>query len=94
MNMKGRCKMVTPEVIRLDVAKIDALMEAFEAKYLHFLDIGKDDFDERDRGALAFYAIRDLLKKMEADAEELCGHMEVCDAIMAAEKVRKGEQKK
>lgn len=86
--------MVTPEVIRLDVAKIDALMEAFEAKYLHFLDIGKDDFDERDRGTLAFYAIRDLLKKMEADAEELCGHMEVCDAIMAAEKVRKGEQKK
>ena len=86
--------MVTPEVIRLDVAKIDALMEAFEAKYLHFLDIGKDDFDERDRGALAFYAIRDLLKKMEADAEELCGHMEGCDAIMAADKVRKGERKK
>ena len=86
--------MVTPEVIRLDVAKIDALMEAFEAKYLHFLDIGKDDFDERDRGALAFYAIRDLLKKMEADAEELCGHMEVCDAIMAGDKVRKGERKK
>lgn len=86
--------MVTPEVIRLDVAKIDALMEAFEAKYLHFLDIGKDDFEERDRGTLAFYAIRELLKKMEADAEELCGHMEVCDAIMAAGKVRKGEQGK
>lgn len=86
--------MVTPEVIRLDIAKIDALMEAFESKFLRFLDIGKDDFDERDRGALAFYAIRDLLKKMEADAEELCGHMEVCDAIMAAGKAKKGEKEK
>lgn len=85
--------MVTPEVIRLDAAKIDALMEAFEAKYLKFLDIGKDEFDERDRGALAFYAIRDLLQKMEADAEELCGHMEVCNAIFAASQVRKGAGK-
>ena len=92
--MKERCKMVTPEAIRLDVAKVDALMEAFEVKYLHFLDIGKEEFDERDRGALAFYALRDLLKKMEADAEELCGHMEVCDAIMAADKARKEAQKK
>lgn len=85
--------MVTPEVIRLDVAKLDALMEAFETKYLYFLDVGKDEFDERDRGALAFYAIWDLLKKMEADAEELCGHMEVCDAVVAASKA-KGVQEK
>ena len=81
--------MVTPEVIRLDVAKLDALMDAFEAKYLHFLDIGKDEFEERDQGVLAFYAMRDLLKKMDADAEELCGHMEVCDAIMAASRAKK-----
>lgn len=85
---------MTPEVIRLDVAKLDALMEAFEDKYLRFLDIGKDEVKERERGVLAFYAIRDLLKKMETDAEELCGHMEVCDAIMAASKAREGALKK
>lgn len=26
---------------------------------------------------------------MDADAEELCGHMEVCDAIMAASRAKK-----
>lgn len=83
--------MVTPEVIRRDAAKLNALMEAFEAKYLHFLDLGKDEMDERNNGALAFYAMRDLLEKMERDAEELCGHMEVCDAIFAANQVKKGE---
>lgn len=85
--------MVTPEVIRLDAAKLDALMEAFESKFLKFVDIGKDEFEEREKGVLAFYAMRDLLKKMEADAEELCGHMEVCDAIFAANQVKKGAGK-
>lgn len=82
--------MVTPDVIRLDVAKLDALMEAFEGKYLHFLDLGTEEMEERNKGALAFYAMRDLLKKMNQDAEELCGHMEVCDAIMAVNKAKKG----
>lgn len=85
--------MVTPEVVRLDVAKLDALMEAFESKYLHFLDLGKDEIEERNNGALAFYAMRDLLEKMKADAEELCGHMEVCNAVFAAAMVKKGEER-
>lgn len=85
--------MVTPEVIRLDAAKLDALMEAFEGKFLKFVDIGKDEFEEREKGVLAFYAMRDLLKKMEADAEELCGHMEVCDAVFAVNQVKKGAEK-
>lgn len=83
--------MVTPDLIRLDIAELNALMEAFEAKYLHFLDLGKGEMEKRNSGALAFYAIRDLLEKMESDAEELCGHMEVCNAIFAANQVKRGE---
>lgn len=82
--------MVTPEVIRLDAAKLDALMEAFESKFLKFIDIGKDEMEEREKGVMAFYAMRDLLKKMGEDAEELCGHMVVCDAILAANQAKKG----
>lgn len=85
--------MVTPEEIRLDVAKLDSLMEAFEAKFLHFLDLGKDEMEERNKGAMAFYAMRDLLKKMEADAEELCGHMEVCNAVFAINQIRREAQR-
>lgn len=85
--------MVTPDVIRLEAAKLDALMEAFESKFLKFIDIGKDEMQEREQGVLAFYAMRDLLKKMGEDAEELCGHMEVCDAIFAVNQVKKGDGK-
>lgn len=85
--------MVTPEEIRLDAAKLDSLMEAFEAKFLHFLDLGKDEIEERNKGAMAFYAMRDLLKKMEADAEELCGHMEVCNAVFAINQIRREAQR-
>lgn len=85
--------MVTPEVIRLDLAKLDALMEAFEAKYLHFLDLGEDEMEERNKGSLAFYTMRDLIKKMTDDAGELCGHMEVCDAIFAVNAVKEGGRK-
>lgn len=82
--------MVTPEVLRLDAAKLGALADAFERTYLHFLDIGSDEPEERNKGALAFYAMKDLVDKIVKDAEILAGNMEVCDAIYAAGLVRKG----
>lgn len=82
--------MVTPEVLRLDAAKLDALADAFEHAYLHFLDIGSEEPEERNKGALAWYAMKDLVTKVVKDAEVLSGHMEVCDAIWAASLVRKG----
>lgn len=86
--------MVTPGKLRMDVAKLDALLEAFEHTYLRFLDLGEGDIDERDRGSLAFYAIRDLAQKIIRDSDELIGHMEVCDAVLAAKStVRKGNVK-
>lgn len=75
--------MVTPGKLRMDAAKLDALLEAFEHTYLRFLDLGEEEADERDRGALAFYAIRDLAQQVIKDSDELIGHMEVCDAVLA-----------
>lgn len=49
--------MVTPEVLRLDAAKLDALADAFEHAYLHFLDIGSEEPEERNKGALTWYAM-------------------------------------
>ena len=82
--------MVTPEVLRLDAAKLGALADAFERTYLHFLDIGSDEPEERNKGALAFYAMKDLVDKIVKDAETLAGNMEVCDVIYAASMTRKG----
>lgn len=82
--------MVTPEVLRLDAAKLGALADAFEHAYLHFLDLGSEEPEERNKGALMWYAMKDLLEKVVRDAESLSGHMEVCDAVWAASLARKG----
>ena len=81
--------MVTPENLRVDMAKLDALMEAFEHTYLHFIDLGEGEMAERDKGTLAFYAMRDLLQNVITEAEELSGHMEVCDAVFAVNFIRR-----
>lgn len=82
--------MVTPDKIRTDAAKLDAYLEAFERTYLHFLDIGSDETEQRDRGTFAFYEIRDKVIGLMAEMEEFAGHMEVCNAIFAASQVRRG----
>lgn len=81
--------MVTPGKLRMDAAKLDALLEAFEHTYLRFLDLESGDPVERDRGALAFYAIRDIAQQIIVDSDELIGHMEVCDAVLAARESEK-----
>ena len=81
--------MITPEKLRVEVAKMDALMEAFGHTYLHFLDLGEDNMEERSRATFAFYALQELLLKIIAEAEELSEHMEVCDAILAIQNGRR-----
>ena len=85
--------MITPDVLRMDAAKLGALAEAFERTYLHFLDIGSDEPEERNKGALMFYAMKDLAEKVQKDAEALACNMEICDVIYAAERIRKGGNK-
>lgn len=81
--------MVSPEQIRLDAAKLEALMDAFEHRYLYFVDLGEGEREERERGMFAFYGLKEMLQKLIVEAGELSGHMEVCDAVMAANKVRR-----
>lgn len=82
--------MTTPEKIRTDAAKLDAYLEAFEHTYLHFLDVGEEEQEQRSRGTFAFYEIRDKLIELMVEMEEFAGHMEVCNAIFAANCARKG----
>ena len=82
--------MTTPGKIRTDAAKLDAYLEAFERTYLHFLEAGRDEQEERNRGTFAFYEIRDKVIGLMSEMDELAGHMEVCDAIVAAGRVARG----
>lgn len=82
--------MVTPDEIRTDAARLDAYLEAFEHTYLHFLDVGEGEQEDRDRGTFAFYEIRDKVTELMVKMEEFAGHMEVCNAIFAANAVRGG----
>ncbi len=82
--------MTTPDKLRMDAAKLDAYLEAFEHTYLHLLDIGSEERKQRDRGMVAFYDIRDKVDSLIAEMDELAGHMEVCNAIFACNQVRKG----
>lgn len=84
--------MVTPESLLLEAAKLDAYLEAFEHTYLTFLEIGKDDLRQRERGVYAFYEIKDKVESLIQQMKELSGHMEVCDAIRASDQVRKTHQ--
>ena len=82
--------MVTPDKIRTDAAKLDAYLEAFEHTYLHFLDVGSEEAEQRNRGTFAFYEIRYKIIGLMVEMEEFAGHMEVCNAIFAANQVRRG----
>ena len=80
--------MMTPEKLRLEAAKLDAYMEAFERTYLHFLEIGSEEPEQRERGTFAFYEIRDKVDWLIEQMDVLAGHMEVCNAIAAVHKYR------
>lgn len=80
--------MITPEVIRIEAAKLDAYLEAFEHTYLYFLEIGKDEPKQRERGTFAFYEIRDKVELLITQMDELSGHLLVCNAIASANKFR------
>ena len=68
--------MVTPYKIKMDAAKMDAVMEMFERTYLHFVDLGHEEMKERERGTLAFYALRDMCRDIIKDMNDLGNDME------------------
>lgn len=85
--------MTTPEKLRLDAAKLDAFLEMFETTYFYFLDAAEGDAEKRDRGALAFYEIKDRVRELMGEMEEFAGHMEVCNAIFAVNHVNRNARK-
>jgi len=80
----------TPDKLRLDAARLDAYLEAFEHTYLHFLEVGSDEQEQRIRGSFAFFEIRDKVEGLMAEMDELAGHMEVCNAILAVASTKGG----
>ena len=75
--------MTTPDELRADAAKLDVFLEMFESTYFYFLDMAEGEAEKRDRGALAFYEIKDRVHALMGEMEEFAGHMEVCNAIFA-----------
>ncbi len=83
--------MVTAEKLRLNAAKMDAIMEAFEHTYLHLIDECSGEMEERTKAAMAFYALRDMLQDVTTDAIYLSSHMEVCNAVFAVNHIKRME---
>lgn len=83
--------MTTPDKLRMDAAKLDAFLEMFESTYFYFLDMASGEAEKRDRGALAFYEIKDRVHELVGEMEEFAGHLEVCDAIWAVNRSQRKE---
>lgn len=86
--------MITPKKLRNDMAKLDALMEAFEHTYLHFIDLGAEEMEQRNKGTLAFYALRDLLQEIINEMSELSNCMEICHTMLERDNIAGKENRK
>lgn len=73
-----------------DIAKVDALMYSIEKAYLD-LEVMPQERERMDRGAYAFYALWDAIRKVADDLEMLSGDCRVVDAIYAVNNVRRQE---
>lgn len=86
--------MITPEKLRREAETADALMDAFEEEYIDVMELSKGHKEKKEQAVTALYELRDLLHKVILDMNELSGHMEVCNAVWASVKARKGENAK
>lgn len=71
-----------------DIAKADALMYSIERAYLDF-GVEPEERERMERGAYAFYALWDVIRKVADDLELLSGDCRVVDAIYAVNDVRR-----
>lgn len=71
-----------------DIAKVEALMFAFENTYLD-LDVTPTDRERADMAVDAFYALWDAIRKVSEDLDRLAGDCRVVDAIYAVNDVRR-----
>lgn len=54
-----------------ETAKLDALLDAFECRYLRYVEIGADEHKERNRASAAFYCLRDCVTEVSEIAEAI-----------------------
>lgn len=71
-----------------DIAKVEAIMFAFENTYLE-LDVAPADRARADMATDAFYALWDAIRKVSDDLDRLAGDCRVVDAIYAVNDVRR-----
>ena len=64
-------------------------MEAFEDFFFRVLNNKEADCSEKDRAAIAFYDLQDIMSDLVEQLKILAEHMEVCDAIYAINAVDK-----
>lgn len=57
--------------VRITAETLNALMEAFEMTYMDLVDGVEVDEDAREKGAYAFYGLRDLLGILTKELEEM-----------------------
>ena len=82
--------MVTPDKIRTDAASSTPSWRLSSTPTSTSLDVGSEETEQRNRGTFAFYEIRDKIIGLMVEMDEFAGHMEVCNAIFAANQVRRG----
>lgn len=82
--------MTTPNKIRTSALTLNAMMEAFEHCYMSVIEIGEAEPTLRQKGCYAFYGLRDMLDILVDEMEQLAGHMDVCDVVLAT-RIARGE---
>lgn len=75
--------------VRFTAQRVDVRMEAFEDFFFRVLNNRGADDSEKDRAAIAFYDLQDIMADLVEQLKILAEHMEVCDAIYAVNAVDK-----
>lgn len=60
-----------------ETAKLDALLDAFECRYLRYVEIGADEHKERNQASAAFYCLRDCVSEVSEIAEAIGGDIDL-----------------
>lgn len=71
-----------------EIGKADALMYAIEKAYLDF-EFMPEELERANRGTNAFYALWDIIHKIDGALEELAGDADVVDAIKAVRSIER-----
>ena len=98
--------MIGPNELRSDMVTFSALMQMFESSFLSLAEVPENcnaipdakaekDLKIREKACSACYHLQEMADRIADEMLELADHMEVCDAIFAANYIRHhgGEQK-